>query len=149
MNTTNKSITVDNILVLNALMLKNHGCVSVELVETELGPRLIADKNVANSRVFQIYLTPDWDTVEQAAIDLDVTYAIFSTDVGLKASVTKDAGGTQVRLVFPIKHDGNEAGVILQRILELFVRTQTWTLNPNETIPGWGKQCDELFGCVD
>lgn len=143
--------------VLNALLLKTQGALEVRLVKEVEGmaPTLRVSMETEGTRpvystgTYSTYTTVDWKTVEKAAEDLDVTYAIFSTDAGLKASVTKDIDGTQVRLVFAIEHNGTETAVILNRILELYVRTQLWELNPKQPISGYGKMHDELFGCVD
>lgn len=134
------------LFVLNAMMLKAQGATTVTLRNGGDDPELETD---VRHPVHTTYTTPGWQTVENAAHDLDVTYSIFSTDAGLKASVTKDVDGTQVRLVFPVVHNGDEAAVILTRILELYIRVQLWTLNPKEPIPGYGEQHDALFGWVD
>lgn len=138
--------------VLNALMLKAQGAEAVRLFnEVEgMAPVLrVAYETVGSRLVYSTYTTVDWKTVAKASEDLEVTYAIFSTDAGLKASVTKDIEGTQVRLVFSIEHNGTEAAVILNRILELYVRTQLWELNPKKPISSYDSMYDELFGCVD
>lgn len=137
------------LFILNALVLKAQGAPNVKLFNDEPTPVLRVGYERGDQLVYTTYTTPDWATMEKAAEDLGVAYNVFSTDSGLKASVTKDVDGTQVRLVFPVQHDGSEALVILNRILELYLRVHTWTLNPKVSLPGYGEMSDELFGSVN